>query len=73
LVRSAFRPYAPAMTMDDALDDRQADPCPLKFVTAVETLKHTEHFIMVRHIEADPIIDDIIDKLFLFSRNRDIL
>ena len=47
------------MSLDDALDGREADSCSFKIIAAVKTLKYAEEFIIVFHIKADPVVFDV--------------
>jgi hypothetical protein len=46
-VRSALRPHAAAVAVDDALDQGQADPRPFILFGAVEALKHVEELVVI--------------------------
>ena len=51
-----FRPDPPAVTLNDALDDRQADAGALEILRAMQPLEHAEQLVGVAHVETGAIV-----------------
>src|SRR5712692_563829 len=58
--RLPFRPYPPAVALDDALHDRQPHAAAFDLAIRMQPLKHSEDFFGVPHVEADPMIPNPI-------------
>src|SRR5437899_10482076 len=56
LVDGRFRPDAPTVAVDDALDDRQTDAGSLIVLGAMQALEHPEKFVCVLHVDPHPIV-----------------
>src|ERR1700674_866074 len=49
-------PNAPAVALDDALHDRQADAGAFEILRAMQPLKHAEKLVGILHVEADAVV-----------------
>src|SRR5580692_5978068 len=58
LVNVALSPYAPAVSGNNPVYDRQSHACAFEFVGAVQTLEDTEQFFHVFHVESHAIVLD---------------
>ena len=54
--RTRFRPDAPAVTVDDALDGCQADARAGKLGGGVQALECAKHLVGIRHVETRAIV-----------------
>ncbi len=62
-VNLTLGPDPAAMTLDDPLDDRQADPRALKLGLRVQTLEDAKELVSVPHVEAGSIVRHTVDAL----------
>src|SRR3984893_598528 len=58
LINRRFGPDSPAVAMDDALHDREADAGAFEILRAMQPLEHAEQLVGVSHIEASTIVAD---------------
>ncbi len=56
-----LRPDAPAVALDDALHDRQADAGAFIFLRAVQPLEDAEELVGVAHVETGAVVADEIN------------
>src|SRR5438105_5045055 len=60
LIDRGLGPDAPAVAVENTLDDRQSHSSPLVILGAVKSLEHTKEFMDILHIKADAIVFDEI-------------
>ncbi len=65
-----FHPDAAPVHLDDALDQGQTDARP--FRVGAQALEKTENLLMVSGIDADAVVPNEEDRLFLFNPNPDL-
>src|SRR5262249_222264 len=70
MVDLAFRPDAPAVAMDDAVDRGEADARALELIISMQTLEHAEQLVRVAGIEAGAVVLDANDDLAPLARGR---
>ena len=58
LIYRSLGPTRPSMPVDDALNGSQSYASAFKFFRQVETLKHTEQFIYILHVETRAVVPD---------------
>src|SRR5438105_8426440 len=63
LVRSRFGPDAAAVTLHDALHERQSNAGAFVILGAVEPLKYAEQLVCVAHVEAHSVVAHPIHRL----------
>src|SRR5262245_40794701 len=71
LVEGSLGPHPPAVAVDDALYNRQADARPVVLVSAVQALEHAEEFPNILHIKAHAVVLDKIDALAIALATAD--
>src|SRR2546427_10044614 len=72
LVLPAFAPDASAVTVDDALHQRQPHAGPLEVGCRVQALKHTEQLACVPHVEAGAVVPHIVHTLAVIIPRTDL-
>lgn len=60
----AFRPDAPAVTLDDSPRRREANSVTGELVARVKTMEGTEQLLCVRHIETRAVVTNVEGRLF---------
>src|SRR5437016_6102924 len=73
LVDGPFRPDAPAVAVDDAVNDGQADTGSLIVLGAMQALEDAEKFVGVLHVEPHPVVLDEVrgGAVLLLAAHRD--
>src|SRR5665213_514831 len=71
LFRLALSPYTTAVTVDDALHNRQADACAFKFFRRMQPLENAEKFVHVFHLKTRAVVFNEIDILSIFITAAD--
>src|SRR6185436_12096416 len=66
LVHRAFRPDAPAVSVNDPLDGGKTDAGPGKFGHGMQALKGAEQLSYISHVEARAVIADEINGFIVF-------
>src|SRR5262245_703117 len=61
--RRAFGANPAAMTLDDALGQRETDAGAFEVLHAMQALEHSEQLADVLHVEADAVVLDRVDAL----------
>src|SRR3954469_17108029 len=60
-IRGRLCPHPSAMPRNDALDDRQSNPCPGELIHPVQALKYSEQLVAVAHVETCAVVAHTID------------
>src|SRR5690606_3278785 len=58
--RFALRPHPPAVTIDNALDDRQPDSRARILGRMMQALEHLEQLVRILHVEPRPVVLDAV-------------
>jgi hypothetical protein len=61
------------MTMDDALNSRQADAGPFERFGLVQTLEDAKQLVGIPHVETDSVVPDEHDRLVFLSSGASYL
>ena len=61
---SGFDPDASAMHLDDALDQGQANPCPVALW--LQAFEETEDLLVIPWVDSHTVVAHIVDRFFLF-------
>src|SRR5262249_17799367 len=57
-IQLSFSPHSASVTVDDALNGREAYAGALEFLGTVETLEYAEQLAHISHVEPDPVVLD---------------
>ncbi len=60
-IHLGFGPDAPAMTLDDSLNDGEADPSAFKFLLVVQSLKDAEKSIRISHFKPRSVVPNKVN------------
>src|SRR5438128_1355388 len=65
-------PDAPAVPVDHSCHDSQPHPGSLVVLRPVHALEHAEQLVGVLHVEPDPIVLHVVDRLAVLVRSTDL-
>src|SRR5436309_8150977 len=72
LIGLALRPHAPAVAIDYAADDGEADAGALKLAHIVQALERNKQFVDVGHVESGAVVAHEVDGMIVLVDDAEL-